>query len=643
MSEANGFNEQVEEVRRETISILGDLTRKAKEFELPKPPEALEHYRESLEENTYKVLVVGEAKTGKSSFINALIGRDVLPTNVRVTTSQVFNVRPAGQEAFRIRFEDDSLQEITLDDLPRYGSQVLEDAGERPELDQIIRWIEVDEPEIRFLPPGVSLLDTPGLGALYAAHAQITHRFVPQADAVIFVLDSEKPIVQTEVEFIETILDVTSDIFFIQTKIDLYDEEAWRDTLRRNQEILKEKFGDKLTDTNIWPISSELLLKAAESEKTRELYLTESLHKELETALEAFLFRVAGWGRFAEAILLADRYRASARQTLSGRLAGLIEDRKKREDIQKQAADRRRQFESDWGPQGKKRRESVDSIRRTAAQGKKSIREALQPNGRIAAAQREKIESIQSPKEAESFNQTMPDEVVAAALNELRKSTNLAEKRCSELLGPFLEEAETLTASDPDELDLTVRTRAMRDIQYKLWEKVRGTSREFLLGNMAGGLLLSFTLAPLAIAAALGGVVLATYYGWKSTNWRLTRTAQAELNRNLDDALRQVRGQLVETDIETGRNGLADEYFATLERAMLEQIQTIAKQKAQEARAEHARLMEDGNLSDQQRKDSIERTKRQLDEWDEIGKAIEGMSAKLNALDQPPAVAPAAG
>src|SRR5215212_8626210 len=428
MSEANGFNEQVEEIRRETISILGDLTRKAKEFELPKPPEALEHYRESLEENTYKVLVVGEAKTGKSSFINALIGRDVLPANVRVTTSQVFNVRPAGQEAFRIRFEDDSLQELTLDDLPRYGSQVLEDAGERPELDQIIRWIEVDEPEIRFLPPGVSLLDTPGLGALYAAHAQITHRFVPQAEAVIFVLDSEKPIVQTEVEFIETILDVTSDIFFIQTKIDLYDEEAWRDTLRRNQEILKEKFGDKLTDTNIWPISSELLLKAAESEKTRELYLTESLHKELETALEAFLFRVAGWGRFAEAILLADRYRASARQTLSGRLAGLIEDRKKREDIQKQAADRRRQFESDWGPQGKKRRESVDSIRRTAGQGKKSIREALQPNGRIAAAQREKIESIQSPKEAESFNQTMPDEVVAAALNELRKSTNLAEK-----------------------------------------------------------------------------------------------------------------------------------------------------------------------------------------------------------------------
>src|SRR5215211_2917797 len=276
MSEMGTNSEQANEVRNETISIVDALSGKAGEFELPEPPEALERYRQGLVQNTYKVLVVGEAKRGKSTFVNALIGEDILPTNVRVTTSQVFDVRLAEREAYRVRFEDNSAREITRDDLPRYGSQVLEDAGERPELDQVIRWIEVDTPTFSFLPKGVSLLDTPGLGALYAAHAQITQRFVPEADAVIFVLDSEKPIVQSEIEFIETILNETSDIFFIQTKIDLYDEEAWRATLDRNREILEQKFGDSLTDTNIRPISSELLLKAAQSEETRELYLTES-------------------------------------------------------------------------------------------------------------------------------------------------------------------------------------------------------------------------------------------------------------------------------------------------------------------------------------------------------------------------------
>src|SRR5919107_5613708 len=50
-------------------------------------------------------LVVGEAKRGKSTFVNALIGRDILPTDVRVATSQVFDVRPADREAYHLRFE----------------------------------------------------------------------------------------------------------------------------------------------------------------------------------------------------------------------------------------------------------------------------------------------------------------------------------------------------------------------------------------------------------------------------------------------------------------------------------------------------------------------------------------------------------
>src|SRR5215211_7359099 len=400
MSETSTTNQQAEEIRNESISILDGLTRKSREFELPKPPKEFERYRQRLVENTYKVLVVGEAKRGKSSFINALIGEDILPTNVRVTTSQVFDVRLAEREAYRLRFEDNSRREITRDDLPRYGSQVLEDAGERPELDQVIRWIEVDTPTIRFLPEGVSLLDTPGLGALYAAYAQITQRFVPHADAVIFVLDSEKPMVQSEIEFIETILNETSDIFFIQTKIDLYDEEAWRATLDRNREILEQKFGDSLTDTNIRPISSELLLKAAQSEETRELYLTESLHRELYTALRAFLFRVAGWRRSAEAILVADRHHTTSHLTLSGRLANLTEDAAKRTEMQRRASERKGQFEREWGQHGQKRRELREEIKRRINLSRTRFDNALRLDGAVGQALRDKIEGTESLQEA---------------------------------------------------------------------------------------------------------------------------------------------------------------------------------------------------------------------------------------------------
>src|SRR3712207_9409698 len=155
------------------------------------------------------------------------------------------------------------------------------DAGIAPTADKVIRWIEVEMP-IRFMPKGVSILDTPGLGSLYAGHAQITHRFVPEADAVIFVLESGQPLVDEDLKFIEQILTVTRNIFFVQAKIDQYTKEDWQSIQSRNQEILKERFKDRLADTRVWPVSSTNLRKAASAdERTEQAYLMVSRHKEL--------------------------------------------------------------------------------------------------------------------------------------------------------------------------------------------------------------------------------------------------------------------------------------------------------------------------------------------------------------------------
>ena len=51
------------------------------------------------------MLVVGEAKRGKSTFVNALIGRDILPAAGEVATSQGFNVYPSERGVYHLRFE----------------------------------------------------------------------------------------------------------------------------------------------------------------------------------------------------------------------------------------------------------------------------------------------------------------------------------------------------------------------------------------------------------------------------------------------------------------------------------------------------------------------------------------------------------
>lgn len=171
--------DRAEAVRQQTLAILSSLTKTAMALGLAEPDSSLKRCGKKLTENSYQVLVVGEAKRGKSTFVNALIGRDILPTDVDIATSQVFRISPAEREAYCLRFEDDSRKEIAAADLASYGSQVVADANGVPRLDQIIRWIEVDVPT-RFVPANVRILDTPGLGALYAAHAQITDRFVPR-------------------------------------------------------------------------------------------------------------------------------------------------------------------------------------------------------------------------------------------------------------------------------------------------------------------------------------------------------------------------------------------------------------------------------------------------------------------------------
>src|SRR5918998_5368526 len=119
--------EQIEEVGQRTVAVLDGLMTKSKEFELAEPPEILKRYAQKLRENTYTVLVVGEAKRGKSTFVNALIGRDILPTAVEVATSQVFNVRPSERGAYHSRFEGrfvrKTLQEDHLRRFPNEGER----------------------------------------------------------------------------------------------------------------------------------------------------------------------------------------------------------------------------------------------------------------------------------------------------------------------------------------------------------------------------------------------------------------------------------------------------------------------------------------------------------------------------------------
>jgi GTPase SAR1 family protein len=627
MTYGSAIPARIDSVRQRTIAVLENLAEKARAYQLPAPPAALEGYRSRLIANSYQVLVIGEAKRGKSSFVNALLGRAVLPTDVDVATSQVFRISRAEREAYRIRFEDESRRDIAFADLSGYGSQVVADAEGMPRLNQIIRWIEVDIPT-HFLPSGVSILDTPGLGSLYSAHARITQRFVPLADAVIFVLDSSQPIIQAELDFIKTILEVTPHIFFIQTKIDLYRREQWQALLRRNQEILREQFGTRLTDTRVWPISSANLMQAVQTDDDDLLGV--SRYKQLWAVLQVFLFHVAGWDRSAKAISAAEDYHNVARKTLAGRLTAVNEESdQKRAEIQQRIAQRKRRFDSEWSQSGQKQEELMENVRRIAGAGKGMILQALHQGNEIELTTRNKIEGLKSFDEAVQFSNSMDGQVVRAYIDIWSSVRQLALHQCNELLTQLLAIANSLSFPDePGSTNVAVR--------YAHALKVKGDWASFFEeANREGGWVSTvfeiFLPSQVAKLASLCWAGIRAIFGFKN---RQLEAAKQDLHSHLNEVLQSVREQFLGVDLAFGYRSRVDAYFDSLVSAVSEQVQKIAKDKSAEAQVELDRLAEEAKLDEQERRTKVDLAQQQLADWDAISQSIKEIVSDLKILEQ---------
>lgn len=632
MSNANSVPGEIEALRQKTIHALEKLAEKSHSFGLPNPPSFLEDHLLKLKANSYNVLVVGEANRGKSTFVNALIGRRILPTDITVTTSQIFLVRSASFESYRIRFQDGSERKITENNLAEYGSQVLANVKGLPTLDQIIRWIEIDIPA-EYLPRGVNILDTPGLGALYSAHAQITRRFLPLADAVIFVLDSNQPMLQSELTFIEKILDITRNIFFIQTKIDQHRPEKWRELQQRHQAILEQHLKDRLIDTRVWPISSKSLLQSVQEEDEADStdYLYASKYSQLSLALQVFLFRVAGLERAKAAVRAAKDYCEMINTHLAGHLAHILEQSEQnRIDLQQNIARRMQLFDAEWGEHGRRLEDLLININTVLRMHKQRFLQQLQKGSEIETAQRNKINRLQSFEEAKQYGKVLDEQLVNAFLDKWQQVCQQAQRACSDLFMPFLNAG--IAVSIPvimapekvvtGEIDLNARVNWEWIIE-KAGEEVR-----FVFG------ILSFVLPLPNMIATLATLCWAGIRAWKYREEARLEDAKQQLNDRLSTSLQTIMQIFTFADAVSGFQNCVDSYFDTLRSFMTEQVQKIAAQRSAEAQTELDRFSNEAALNEQQRQSRAEQIQQQLIVWEGIYQSIKEVHAELDNIDR---------
>jgi small GTP-binding protein len=175
---------------------------------------ALEGLRGRLDMQRLRVLVAGEAKRGKSTLINALLGRPVLPMGVTPLTALATTVRHGQHEGATAVFRDGREEYFplsALDDLVTERGN----PGNRRNLASVT--VVTDAP---VLARGVELVDTPGTGSVYAHNTAEAEAALETMDAAVFVLSADPPVSATERELMAKVADLSVTMFVVLNKAD---------------------------------------------------------------------------------------------------------------------------------------------------------------------------------------------------------------------------------------------------------------------------------------------------------------------------------------------------------------------------------------------------------------------------------------
>lgn len=261
--------DKVLDVAAKFIELAGDV----------KDASAIEHVQTQIAQyrlGLFRIVVVGEVKKGKSSFINALLGEPgLLPTASDVATSTVYKLMYGTSKkikVFSLPAETDTAPitpapiEITEAQLGEYGTETGNPNNQR-RVDFI--GIQVPHP---LLKDGVAIIDTPGLGGLFQKHRDITWRYIPNADAVFFVFDSVEAVAsKEEMEYLSRLRELSPLIFFVQTKIDLVEESQWKKWRERNLQIISEQLRVPAGKLIYFPVSAKVKFAADANHSPKHL------------------------------------------------------------------------------------------------------------------------------------------------------------------------------------------------------------------------------------------------------------------------------------------------------------------------------------------------------------------------------------
>jgi small GTP-binding protein len=261
----------------------------------------------------FLLVAVGEFNSGKSAFINALLGESFLPEGVTPTTAQIYILQHG--EASEHEVAEAGVITVT------YPSDFLRE---------------------------INIVDTPGTNAIIRRHERLTEEFVPRSDLVIFITSADRPFTESERAFMERIREWGKKVVILLNKIDLLEEMEVVQVV----EFIRQNALALLGFTpEVFPVSARMALKAKQSDTPgeRDALWSASNFQAVETYIHKTLDQKSRVQlKLRNPLGVGERLTASYRQMAGKRLALLAEDLKAIENIEGQLEIYRTDMQNDF-------------------------------------------------------------------------------------------------------------------------------------------------------------------------------------------------------------------------------------------------------------------------------------------------------
>ncbi|MGD0232467.1 MAG: dynamin family protein [Syntrophorhabdales bacterium] len=202
-----------------------------------------------VQEQLIDVAILGQFKAGKSSFINSLIGQDILPVGVIPVTTVITRLHYEEKSGAMVTRFDGGRVDVPVDEVEQFISEEKNPANEKN-----VEVVDIALPVLARY-PGLRLVDTPGLGSVFKYNTETSQEWLPQVGAAIVAVSADRPLSDNDLNLLSELARYTPKIILLLTKVDLLSHDQQKEVIGFFKNTLQREIN---RDLPVYPYSTRV-------------------------------------------------------------------------------------------------------------------------------------------------------------------------------------------------------------------------------------------------------------------------------------------------------------------------------------------------------------------------------------------------